>query len=144
MMRLLILVGAASLAAICLLALPFEEHVVSYERTETILGETDGVPFGIVVLVLVAAIWAIGGGFPRGAVAGVAIGGGGFFAAVTIAAQHILSDPIYNLAGELAFVSLLGLLVLGAGMVIVEPVLQVLERRRLEASDPVFPTARVV
>src|SRR5688572_22107920 len=86
--RLLLLLAAIGAAAGALLALPFEHHTVHYDTTETILSETDGIPFAILLAILAASVWAVRGGFPRGLLAGIASGGGALLAAIVIALEH--------------------------------------------------------
>lgn len=144
MTRLLLVLAAIGATACALLLLPFEEHTVSYTHTETILGETDGFPFVILLVILAALVWAALGTFPRGLVAGISTSAGVLLAAVTIALEHILVDPIHDTAGQIALLCLPFLLFDGLAIAAAELFLHRGERRRLEATDPVFPTARVV
>jgi hypothetical protein len=142
--RLLLLLSAVGAAALCLMTLPFEEHTVSYVHVESLLSETSGTPFVFALMILAVTVWAVRGGFPRGLLAGAVTTAGAFITAVAIAFQHLLTDPIYNTTGSVALLCIFALFLLGPAIFVAEVVLYWLERRRLEATDPVFATARVV
>lgn len=145
-MRSCLLLVEAGLAALCLATLPFAEHQFYAVPSHGILAETYGGPFLFVAAALVIALWARRGGIGRGLTAGLVASITGFLAAVVISAAHLL-DPgaaIGNTSAVLAELCLLVLFFLGPAVIVADWFVHVRERSRLEASDPVFPTARVV
>jgi hypothetical protein len=109
----------------------------------SIAGEAYGVPVLFPLVILGACLWARRG-FPRALMPAVlAVGNLVALVAAWIMAHLFEStdDPALTI---LAVLSAIALAAVGVWMSIVEIAAPILERRRLEATDPVFPTARVV
>jgi hypothetical protein len=85
-------------------------------------------------------------GFGAGIVAGFVAAGGGAMALGPLVLEHLMQH-VNNLAGETIFaIGLLGLFCIGAAALVAEPLLFVVERRRIErAAKPAeLPVARIV
>jgi hypothetical protein len=96
-----------------------------------------------VVLVMVAQ-WARRGGLPRGVLAGLLALGEVMAMGVLLIASHLFDSVDGTLPHDAAMLAQLVIAAAAAAVVVVEPLVLVLERRRLEAGDPVVATARVV
>ena len=84
--------------------------------------------------------------FGAGTVAGLVAAGGAAMAIGPVLLEHMFRD-VTNLYGEALFeISILGLLFVGAATFVAEPVLYVVERRRIErAAKPAeLPVARTI
>lgn len=106
--------------------------------------ETAFIPVLAPALVLAAALWARRGRLPRGVAAAIV----GLVNNVALLAcsidAHLFDDVESDPAMVLAAVAQIVIFVSAAVLLVGEPVVYVGERRKLEAQDPVFPTARVV
>ena len=129
------------LATAFLLAVPFARATPA----EHLLDDTLGIPVLFVAAVLIVAWWARRGGFGRGLAAGLVGSMSGLAAAVVLSVAHVFDvQDADNAAAVIAELCLPGLFFYGPVVCVTDVVLHLLERRRLEATDPVFPTARVV
>jgi hypothetical protein len=95
------------------------------------------VPIIVPALVLLAALWARRG-FPRALAPGL-LAVVAFFAMIWAWISNHLFD--YTEGGVAAGFALIALTACGAWMIVIEIVLPIRCRRRLEGADPVFPTA---
>ena len=109
----------------------------------SLAGESAGLPVILPLIVLAACLWARRG-FPRALLPAI-LAVGAFLALVAVwIAVHLFEtsdDPPLTI---LAILSTVGAALAGVWLSVVEIAAPILERRRLEATDPVFPTARAL
>jgi hypothetical protein len=109
----------------------------------SLAGESAGLPVILPLVVLAACLWARRG-FPRALLPAV-LAVGAFLALVAMwIAAHLFDTTDDPPLTVLAILSTVGGALTGIWMAIVEIAAPILERRRLEATDPVFPTARAL
>jgi hypothetical protein len=137
--------------AITAIALPFASHEASswkdstWSRPHNLLYETAYLPLMVALAIGVGLWWTSRGRLVRAVVMGPFLGVVALFTMAGMAIQHIiLSETRSNIAEVASYLGLFGVFVSGGVIFVTEWILVVGERRRLENTDPVFPTARVV
>ena len=106
--------------------------------------ESFGLPVVMPAVLAVVAQWARRGGLPRGVLVGLLALGEVMVMVGLLIAAHLFDDVDGTLPHDAAMLAQLAIAAAAAAVVVVEPLVLVLERRRLEADDPVVATARVV
>ncbi|MBL0215094.1 MAG: hypothetical protein IPQ07_14550 [Myxococcales bacterium] len=137
--------GLLVLAVVGAVALLGERHRTDYSEWHSTFGETSGVP----LLVSAAMLGLLGlavraSSVITGVVAGMVTTIGAIVNLGALVIVHLINHTEHNAAGGIAAGVMLGLAPLGLIAMIIELVVRVQERKKLEASDPEFPAARVV
>ena len=107
----------------------------------------DGGPASLVVLGVVIGVWLVLRARPHGAgyVLGVVAAGGAVGAVIPVFLTHLFSTVTSGVGEALFAIGVVGLFGVGAGLLVLEPILYLGQRRQLERDvDPQFPTARIV
>lgn len=131
------------LPLIAAIAMPFGQHRLYEHNTHATLPE-NGASFAIAIMVMIAVVWMWRGRLLRTVIMAPIAGGVGFVGGAIVVVNHLLASVDSNGAEILAIVCLLFTLIAGGVVFIVQWIVSVAERRKLEREDPVFPTARVV
>ncbi len=136
------LLGLDVVAAIGVIA---ERHRTSWRDWHSTLAETGGVPLLAIAVMLGITVLAVRNRtMVTGILAGVITTVGAVVTFGVLLLPHLLSNVEHNAAGGLAMLLMLALGVLGLLAIVIEIAVRIGERRKLEASDPEFPAARVV
>jgi len=147
--------GIAGLAALAFVLLVFERHRRDQRYWDTsdphdwgpwhsFVAETAFLPL-IGLGLTVAAAWWARRSFPRAIVPGLLAAATSFGTFALFVVVHLFDEVDANGAMDIALILQAPLFFLGLVQTVAEPVLPILERRRLERDeDPVFPTARLV
>lgn len=141
--RTTMLAGVLAVASLCVVLLVFEAHHVYGGPSHSLLGENPWPLLALAVPIIVAAL-ALRRGLASGLLAGFLAFGAAVVNLGILTVVHLLSEVSENAPGHALRMALLVMMVAGPLTVIVELSARVLERRHLEATDPVFPTARIV
>lgn len=121
-------------------------HRLRYEQTFH-SNFDDGGPGALIVLALVLAAWAVTRNrrYGAGYLLGLASVGGAIGALVPVFLEHLLASVSEGFGEYVFAIGILGMFFVGFGLLVLEPILYVGQRRQLERDvDPQFPIARVV
>jgi hypothetical protein len=134
--------------ALSFLFFAFERHRIDVDGDwgpwHSYVDETAFLPL-IACALTAAAAWWSRRRYPRGFVTALLAMATGFGNFVLFLAIHLFDNMDSNGAMSLVLLLQVPVFFAGLGLLIAEPTLPVLERRRLEEEeDPVFPTARLV
>lgn len=126
-------------------ARPFMSEIGPWRPWHSFALEAFGVPVMAPILVAAAARWAWRGGFPRGMLVLVIAIAEAVVLLVLALTVHLLDEQVEGtFAQRIAAYAQLAMVATAAAIFVVEPLVFILERRRLENEDPVVATARVV
>ncbi len=149
-LRILRLVGfalAMGLAATAGIALMFATHVITGYAEQDVhytIKETNFGPWVIAIAMVLVLWWGARGRLLRTVLVTPLVTVGTFIAGLWVVIGHLLMRTTSNAAEATTLVCFISLFLLAPAMFILEWIVVVLERKKLEREDPVFPTARVV
>jgi hypothetical protein len=143
---------ATACAVVVVVTLPFATHQVRHFKSDTfeprvheLLSETLFIPMIVALGLLLALVWTARGRLLRTVLMAPVISAVSLCTFVGVAIQHLFSYARGNLAENATYLGLLGVFFGGGVIFVLEWIVVIGERRKLETTvDPVFPSARVV
>lgn len=120
-----------------------DHHDPSWGPAHSLVGESAYAPLISLAVICGLALWARRG-FPRGIVAGAIAVANIVVVAGSWLTAHLFTTTDLPMITSLATTSSFATSAVGVVVAVLDVVLPIWERRRLAASDPVFPSARIV
>jgi hypothetical protein len=121
-----------------------ESYDPDWGPAHSLAGESFGMPVIVPLVILATVWWAFRGRLPRAILPALLAAGNLVAVVVAWVNAHLFEDTDTRVLTAGAIITSFLLAAAGIWLFLVEIVVPFLERRRLEASDPVFPTARLV